>query len=314
VISYTAGDTPPPAANLEPLGSLSGGAPYTLSFGFDSVAPPGATLTQEFYRWGDGSNPLVVFGPPFFTETHTYAHPGTYLTTLRVLDNQNASDTDSEIITVTKSPSALSAAPGVVHTLSNTVSMSATLKRTDTNTALAGKTVFFGTNNALVCIATTNASGVAACTGPLSGLATTAVSNGYVATFTGDQDTVGSSANGKLTAQANAADVRGPRARIGRLRTRVLHGSAAAGTRYVLVAIVRSGPGGCAHLGANGKLARTRATRGWCVPAVLLRATGTRHWSYKLRRRLRPARYQLYAIAIGPSGQGRATERTINLK
>jgi hypothetical protein len=329
VITLALPSTPvdvPPSADLVPDGSLNGGAPYALKLdGSASLDPEHASdsssgIAAWKVKWGDGTASSTGTGDVPSSLPHTYAHPGTFLTTLTVTEGDgSASDSASVIVTVTKAPSALTAAPGTVHTISRTVSMSATLKRTDTNTPLSGRTVFFGTNSALVCAAVTNASGVAACTGPLTGSATTALANGYVATFAGDADTQSSSAAGRLTAVANSRDIPGTGARFRMPRAarastlRVLRGTAAAGTQVVGLSLVREGAGRCSELMPTGALLATRTVRGWCVPTRLVRASGTRHWTLRLRRQLKAGRYQLYVWTLDRAGHVRVSATRFTL-
>jgi hypothetical protein len=306
-----------PAAFINPQGPLTGGSPYTLSFRSQAST---ANLNSMLYRWGDGTAPLSLTPSAFIqTVTHTYQHPGTFLTTLKITDSDGQTDTDSVIVTVSKSPSGFSSSSAVVHTLSNTISVQTTLKRTDANQPLAGKTVFFGANNALVCTATTNSSGVAACTGPLTGSSATAIANGVTATFVGDQDTLGASATIKPTSQANAADSPGSRARIHISRTaraarvQAIRGSAAHGTQSVAVAVVRTGPGACRILTAHGRLAHARKAHGWCVPTRFITATGTTRWTLRLQRHLTPGRYRIYALTTNTRGKTRVSTTTLTL-
>jgi hypothetical protein len=326
VISYTVADVPP-SADLLPNGSLNGGSPYALSLNGSASSDPdqasgsSSGIASWKVKWGDGTASMTGTGNVPSNLSHTYAHPGTFLTTLTITEGDGiASDSASVIVTVTKAPSALSAATGTVHTISNTVSMSATLKRTDTNTPLAGKNVFFGTNSALVCVATTNSTGVASCTGPLTGSATTALTNGYVATFLGDQDTLGSSATGKLTAAANARDIAGTRARVRLQRTiraAALHafsGTAGNGTKVVEISLLRIGANGCSQLAANGKLMPARRVHGLCVPSQFVPATGTRTWTVRLTRPLEAGSYQLYVWTLDANRRLRVTGQSFALK
>jgi hypothetical protein len=302
VITYTdRSQDETPLADFVPLGSLTGGSPYTLSFnGSGSHDRVYSSLSFWQVKWGDGSASTLGSATVPANLPHTYAHPGTYLTTLTVSNTDETGSADaSVVVTVSKAASALTGSPGTEQVSGTTmrIALSATLKRTDTGGPLAGKTVFFGAANTLVCVATTTATGLASCTGSLPAADLTAVlGNGYTATFSGDGDTLGSSTSGKITAGTVTTSAPATRQlRVAGLRSRMtvvrsLHGSSGADTQRVLVGLSRGG---------------------W-LPSRLLTAYGTRHWSVALRHRLKPGRYHLAVIAF--DGRGRAHLRTLSFR
>jgi hypothetical protein len=100
----------------------------------------------------------------------------------------------------TKAPTVLVAHPALLSLSPLTFygAPSATLSRTSPSAALAGKVVTFSTGTTTLCQATTNASGVARCSGA-DGLLGAFVSGGYTATFAGDDRYLASSATAGLT-------------------------------------------------------------------------------------------------------------------
>lgn len=58
----------------------------------------------------------------------------------------------------------------------------------------------------------------------------------------------------------------------------------------------------CRTLGSNGKLRSRRLVRGRCRTLAFLRARGTTHWSFKLKRKLPPGSYVLYSRAVDRGG------------
>ena len=60
----------------------------------------------------------------------------------------------------------------------------------------------------------------------------------------------------------------------------------------------------CASLSAAGRLATPprRALRNRCRPGRYLKASGTRRWTLRLRHRLPPGRYAVWARARSASG------------
>lgn len=59
----------------------------------------------------------------------------------------------------------------------------------------------------------------------------------------------------------------------------------------------------CINLQPSGKLKRKKAgKRGRCGPVKFLRAKGTTKWTFKLKRKLRPGSYVLYARAVDKAG------------
>ena len=73
----------------------SGDAPLLVNFdGFDSFDPDG-TIVSYAWNFGDGNNGTGV------STSHTYSTPGTYTATLTVTDNQGATSSTTEQITVT---------------------------------------------------------------------------------------------------------------------------------------------------------------------------------------------------------------------
>jgi hypothetical protein len=249
-----------------------------------------------------------------------YAHPGTYFSTLTVFDSAGSSDSSSVMITVGKAASATVAAPASVALSASGLqvrNLSAKVTRTDTGGPLAGKSVFFGTSNIFVCAATTDAAGVATCSGTIGGAnLLAALANGYVATFPGDPDTVGSGGSAKLSlgsgtnavsAKTNSLRAR-PTGLSSRLSTlRSVRGTATAGVKKVMVGLVVA-PGRCSAMSASGRMHPARRANGECLPQVFRAANGTRHWRLALRRGLARGRYRLYVRPIGKQGlQGRTT-------
>jgi PKD repeat protein len=289
-----------------------------LAVTFDgSHSLPGARWAMKF---GDGSANASGTGAPPASIPHSYAHPGSYFATLTVYNEIGDTDSASAIISVSKAPTALAAPAGTVHTVSHTISVSATLTRTDTNTPLAGKLLFFGTGTTLVCAATTNASGVGACTGSVSpAVALNAPSAGYVVAFGGDGDTNAVSANGKLTSVANARDVAGARARSalhGTLRASSIHalrGTSPAGTQAVSVSLVRVNGSGCAQLDAHGRLVHATRVRSLCLPGLMIPAAGTRHWHLSLTGTLKRGQYRLYVWTVDADGVLRVNTQSLKL-
>jgi PKD domain/Glucose / Sorbosone dehydrogenase len=93
-ITYTAGNQPPTASiNASPT---SGGVPLTVSFdGSGSTDPEGRPLS---YAWDlDGDQAFDDATGP--TASHTYTVPDTYTASLRVTDDQGATDVASVTIT-----------------------------------------------------------------------------------------------------------------------------------------------------------------------------------------------------------------------
>jgi len=94
-ITYTAANQPPTA--VISASPTSGTPPLTVSFsGTGSSDPEGRPLTYSWDLNGDGT-----FGDATgATATHTYTASGTYQPSLRVIDDQGATDTESVTITV----------------------------------------------------------------------------------------------------------------------------------------------------------------------------------------------------------------------
>jgi PKD repeat protein len=303
----------PPAANLDPLGPLTGGAPYSLAFGQASLAPPGAQLVEEWYRWGDGTS--TALSPDslgqFIPQAHTYRHPGTYLTTLRVRTNDNVTDLDSEIITVTKAPSALVSLNGNVVTATKTLRASAFLMRTDQNSGEPGKLVnFYTANNAFVCGGYTDTSGYVSCTGGLGANVTVTENRGFYAAFLGDYDTVGATSGLKKPTvnQTNTSQRSGTgagvtitpsRGQLSALSLLRVRGDATRKAARVMATVERSAGGSCRIVGG----AKVRAFRGNCQPAGFRAASGAQRWSLALAPRLRAGAYQVYAYAVDAAGR-----------
>lgn len=124
--------------------------------------------------------------------------------------NGNNNEASSGAVTVIRRASKIAVDP-VVGTRANILSLTinlrprATLRDAATNAPLAGKTVAFSANNALLigttplCTAVTNASGVATCSANI--LATTlpgVLAFGYTGAFSGDATYTGSSGKGSL--------------------------------------------------------------------------------------------------------------------
>jgi PKD repeat protein len=304
---------PSPQANLDPLGPVIGGAPYALAFGQASFAPPGAQLVEELYRWGDGTS--TILSPDslgqFIPQVHTYQHPGTYLTTLRVRTDENVTDLDSEIVTISRAPSALSPPDGNVMTSNKTLFAETRLTRSDLGTPEVGKLVnFYTANGSFVCGDFTGINGFASCTGNLGANVQNAENKGIFAQFLGDYDTVGAlSAVRKPTVNAtNTSNRAGTGAgvkiaplpsRLGGLRLLRVHGNATGRAARVMVTIERWAGGSCRIVGG----AKVRAFRGNCEPAGFRPASGTRHWSLALGRRLRAGSYQVYAYPVNAAGR-----------
>jgi PKD repeat protein len=303
---------PSPQANLDPLGPVIGGAPYALAFGQASFAPPGAQLVEELYRWGDGTSTILspVLGQ-FVPQAHTYKHPGTYLTTLRVRTNQDMTDVDSEIITVSKAPTGFVNPTGNVTTATKTLTASAFLFRSDENTPEAGKLVsFYTANNVFVCGGYTDGGGYLSCTGGLGANITITENKGFYAVFAGDYDTVGvvsplkkPTVNAKNTSTTRAQ----PAARVtispladplGALSLRRVRGTASANAARVMVTVERSAGGSCRIVGGG----KVRAVRSNCRPAGFRQASGTRRWSLQLGP-LRAGSYQVYAYPVNAAGR-----------
>ena len=98
-VTYTSANQPPDAvATANPT---TGPAPLTVSFdGTGSSDPEGRPLSYTWDLNGDGT-----FGDATgATATYTYSIAGAYTASLRVTDNQGASDTDSVTITVGNTP------------------------------------------------------------------------------------------------------------------------------------------------------------------------------------------------------------------
>lgn len=301
VISYTV--PAPPRTSLNPQGSLSGGSPYTLTFQPTLTPSPGSTVTDAMLQWGDGTAATDFPAPAtsVVSASHTYAHPGTYLTTIRVSDSGGSGSSDSVIVTVTKAPSALT--PGVGVLSGTTLTLSATLKRTDTNSPLVAKTVYFGAGSRFVCAAATAFNGTAKCSGtaPLGYLP----ANGYTAVFNGDQDTIGSSTTGSVNIAGTTARTyfSGARVRLGGLGGgRVLRGTASRGVRLVQVSVKASAGSGCRVLSTGGRIVNGHTVRGWCVPRFLT-AHGTTRWTLALRHRLRAGTYWITLLARDRRGR-----------
>jgi hypothetical protein len=53
---------------------------------------------------------------------------------------------------------------------------------------------------------------------------------------------------------------------------------------------------------SRAKFKRVKPRHGKCSKPTFLKAKGTKSWSFKLRRRLPPGRYILYARAVDASG------------
>jgi hypothetical protein len=100
---------------------------------------------------------------------------------------------------VKRQPTALVAHPAKLGTqslLKFTLTPRATLTRTDTRTALVGQSIRFTVGSRPVCTATTNASGVATCTGPVD--LVSVLLSGYTATFSGSTTAEPATARARL--------------------------------------------------------------------------------------------------------------------
>lgn len=95
-------DTTPtgtPPANQSPTAVMSvtptsGDAPLTVSFDGTSSSDPDGTIATYSWTFGDGNTGTGA------TTSHTYLEIGTFTAFLTVTDNDGATATDSEIITV----------------------------------------------------------------------------------------------------------------------------------------------------------------------------------------------------------------------
>jgi PKD repeat protein len=98
-ITFTSANQPPVAvATATPT---TGAAPLQVSFnGSGSSDPDGETLSYAWDLDGDGAFDDSTAANP----THTYTTSGSYTASLRVTDNQGASDTDQVTITVGNTP------------------------------------------------------------------------------------------------------------------------------------------------------------------------------------------------------------------
>jgi hypothetical protein len=130
------------------------------------------------------------------TATDTSA-PGTYpITCSGASDPNYAISYSPGVLTITKAPTNLAAAPASTGLVS--ITFSATLTRADNSAPIPGKTVVFSVQGHNVCQGTTNSSGVASCT-VFPALAITVGQATYTATFAGDADYLARSATGQLT-------------------------------------------------------------------------------------------------------------------
>ena len=139
--------------------------------------------------FGDGTPNVTIAGPPAATTAHTYATAGTFEAKLVVTDASGATSVAAtKTVTVAKAGTVLIADASVVtvklFSLSITFKPVAHLKRKVGGAPIAGKTITFtSTLGTTICVATTDATGTASCSGMLSVLQTVL---GYNAKFAGD--------------------------------------------------------------------------------------------------------------------------------
>jgi hypothetical protein len=130
-------------------------------------------------------------------------------------------------------------------------------------------------------------------------------------TFTGPDTTVEIPANptptgGSFTVSSH---ITSPHGKVKARKLKAIKGTATAtlGVAKVLVAIVASHRASntrltCRQLGADGNLHGLKPHHHTCRPTLLLKATGTAHWTLKLKRRLPKGHYVAISEAIDTAG------------
>jgi len=98
VLSFTTQPNQPPIASLS-ANPRSGNAPLEVTFTM-SASDPDGRISAWILRPGDGSPDYSGLGSPPSTKTHTYRDPGNYTAILMVMDNDDATDADTETIVV----------------------------------------------------------------------------------------------------------------------------------------------------------------------------------------------------------------------
>jgi hypothetical protein len=114
-----------------------------------------------------------------------------------------------------------------------------------------------------------------------------------------------------------------PRGNVKARNLNAITGTATAtlGVAKVFVAVIESGRGAhvatrgagpsCLQLGSDGRLHRLRIGRQHrCTPTTFLRASGTRHWTLRLRRRLPKGTYVAISVAIDSAGHAERIDST----
>ncbi len=147
--------------------------------------------------------------------THAYSIPTNATTGNRTITASFAGDTTysacsgTGTLTVTKAATTIATAltvPNVSGVQGKAVSLTATLKRTDTNAVVGSKTITFKVDNTQVGTATTNSSGVATLSYTIPSTAA-AGSHTITASFAGDTTYTASSGTGTLTVTAGSKTI-----------------------------------------------------------------------------------------------------------
>jgi PKD repeat protein/aryl-phospho-beta-D-glucosidase BglC (GH1 family) len=103
----------PPPGNVDPVASFTRScAGLTCSFNGSQSTDPDGSITAYGWTFGDGQ---TATGP---VVSHTYAGAGTYPVALTVTDNQGASDSATDSVTVTAPPASVHAADTFSRTIS----------------------------------------------------------------------------------------------------------------------------------------------------------------------------------------------------
>lgn len=175
------------------------GPAHTIAFG--AAVPSPLTPTYSGFVGGDTVDSLT--SPAACSTTATAGSlPGDYAITCGGASGRYAVSYVDGSLTIPRLATTLTPEPAIVGLLPLRLvapQLRATLRSAD-GTPVAGQPVTFTVGNSTVCTGTTNASGVAACTGSLPGLLQTVLGVGYDASFAGSALHLPAQAHGALIA------------------------------------------------------------------------------------------------------------------